>query len=44
VLSNFAKDEQQGVEDLCRALAENAPLLIDKADADYQSRVNAAMD
>lgn len=43
VLSNFAKDEHQGVDDLCRALSDNAPLLIDKADADYQGKVNDAM-
>lgn len=44
VLSNFAKDEHQGVDDLCRALSDHAPLLIGKADAEYQSQVNKAMD
>jgi PTH1 family peptidyl-tRNA hydrolase len=43
VLSNFHKDEHQGVDDLCRALSDHAALLTDKQDTDYQARVNQAM-
>ena len=44
VLGNFAKDEQEGVRDLCDALADPLALLLEGQDSAYQQAVNAAMD
>jgi peptidyl-tRNA hydrolase len=44
VLGNFAKDEQEGVRDLCEALADPLALLLEGQDSAYQQAVNAAMD
>ena len=43
VLGNFAKDEHDGVEDLCDALADHLALLLNDEDNAYQHAVNAAM-
>jgi PTH1 family peptidyl-tRNA hydrolase len=43
-LSDFDRDERDWVDALCRAAAENAALLADKNDAEFQNRVHRAMD
>ncbi len=43
VLSDFPKAEAPWVEDLCRSLAEAAPLLAKTDDASYQNQVHLAM-
>lgn len=44
VLSDFDRDEREWVEALCRAVADNAALLADKQDSEYQNRIHRAMD
>ena len=44
VLHDFAKAEEQWVEDLCRACAEAAPLLARGDDASFQNKVHLAME
>jgi PTH1 family peptidyl-tRNA hydrolase len=44
VLSDFAKSEQAWVEDLCRAVADHAPLLARGEDASFQNKVHLAME
>jgi PTH1 family peptidyl-tRNA hydrolase len=44
VLSDFDRDERDWVDALCRAVADNAALLADKNDAEFQNRVHRAMD
>ena len=43
VLHDFAKAEEQWVEDLCRACAEAAPFLARGEDASFQNKVHLAM-
>lgn len=44
VLHDFGKDEEPWVDDLCRAVAEHAPLLITSGDdAGFQNKVHLAM-
>ncbi len=43
VLRDFARDEQAWVDDLCRACADEAPLLVAGEDASFQNRVHLAM-
>jgi PTH1 family peptidyl-tRNA hydrolase len=44
VLSDFAKSEEAWVEALCKAAADEAPLLVRGDDAHFQSKVHLAMD
>ncbi|HVL74166.1 MAG TPA: aminoacyl-tRNA hydrolase [Beijerinckiaceae bacterium] len=44
VLSDFFKAEEPWVEDLCRACADNAPLLAKGEDASFQNKVHLAME
>ena len=44
VLSDFSKGEREWVSDLCRAIADHAPLLVSGQDATFQSKVHLAMD
>ncbi|MHB2167083.1 aminoacyl-tRNA hydrolase [Alsobacter sp. R-9] len=44
VLNDFAKAEQPWVEDLCRAVADHAPLLAKGDDGAFQSKVHLAME
>jgi peptidyl-tRNA hydrolase, PTH1 family len=44
VLSDFAKSEEPWVEDLCRAVADHAPLLARGEDASFQNKVHLAME
>ena len=44
VLSDFDRDEREWVEALCRAVADNAVLLADKQDSEFQNRIHRAMD
>ena len=44
VLSDFDRDERDWVDALCRAVADNAALLADKQDAEFQNRIHRAMD
>jgi PTH1 family peptidyl-tRNA hydrolase len=43
VLSDFAKSEEPWVEALCKAAADEAPLLVKGDDAHFQSKVHLAM-
>ncbi|UMY19015.1 aminoacyl-tRNA hydrolase [Methylobacterium organophilum] len=43
VLNDFAKAEEPWVEDLCRAVADHAPLLAAGEDASFQNKVHLAM-
>jgi PTH1 family peptidyl-tRNA hydrolase len=44
VLSDFAKSEEAWVEALCKATADQVPLLVKGDDAHFQSKVHLAMD
>lgn len=44
VLNDFAKAEHPWVEDLCRAVADHAPLLAAGEDSAFQSKVHLAME
>jgi len=44
VLSDFSKGERDWVSDLCRAVADQAPLLVYGQDATFQSKVHLAME
>jgi PTH1 family peptidyl-tRNA hydrolase len=44
VLSDFAKSEEPWVEALCKATADEAPLLVKCDDAHFQSKVHLAME
>ena len=44
VLGDFAKAEEPWVEDLCRAIADNADLLATGEDASFQNKVHLAME
>jgi len=44
VLNDFAKSEEPWVEDLCRACAEFAPLIVKGEDASFQNKVHLAME
>jgi PTH1 family peptidyl-tRNA hydrolase len=44
VLSDFAKSEAPWVEALCKAVADQAPLLVKGDDVHFQSKVHLAMD
>ncbi len=44
VLSDFSKGEREWVSDLCRTIADQAPLLASGQDATFQSKVHLAMD
>jgi PTH1 family peptidyl-tRNA hydrolase len=44
VLNDFGKGERDWVEDLCRACAEQAPLLAKGDDSAFQSKVHLAME
>jgi PTH1 family peptidyl-tRNA hydrolase len=44
VLGDFAKADAPWVEDLCRAIADNAPLLAKGEDASFQNKVHLAME
>ena len=44
VLSDFARSEEPGVEDLCRACADAAPVLAKGDDATFQNKVHLAME
>jgi peptidyl-tRNA hydrolase, PTH1 family len=44
VLGDFAKADAPWVEDLCRAIADNAPLLARAEDASFQNKVHLAME
>ena len=44
VLSDFSKSEREWVSDLCRAVADQAPLLVSGQDATFQSKVHLAME
>ncbi len=43
VLNDFGKAERDWVEDLCRAVADDAPLLAAGEDASFQNKVHLAM-
>jgi peptidyl-tRNA hydrolase, PTH1 family len=43
VLSDFAKSEEAWVADLCRAVADHAPLLARGEDASFQNKVHLAL-
>ena len=43
VLNDFGKAEEPWVEDLCRAVADHAPLLAAGEDASFQNKVHLAM-
>ncbi|MHC2090105.1 aminoacyl-tRNA hydrolase [Methylobacterium sp. CM6244] len=43
VLNDFGKGERAWVEDLCRAVADHAPLLAQGEDASFQNKVHLAM-
>jgi PTH1 family peptidyl-tRNA hydrolase len=44
VLNDFGKAERDWVEDLCRACADHAPLLVTGDDSAFQSKVHVAME
>jgi len=44
VLSDFSKSDCEWVADLCRAVAEQAPLLTSGQDATFQSKVHLSME
>ncbi|WP_112662703.1 aminoacyl-tRNA hydrolase [Microvirga flavescens] len=44
VLGDFAKAEEPWVEDLCRAIADNAALVAKGDDASFQNKVHLAME
>ncbi len=44
VLNDFAKNEEPWVEALCKAAADQAPLLVKGDDAHFQSKVHLAME
>ncbi len=44
VLGDFGKAEEVWVEDLCRALADNAELLARGEDSSFQNKVHLAME
>ena len=44
VLHDFAKAEEPWVDDLCRAVADHAPLLARGEDATFQNKVHLAME
>jgi PTH1 family peptidyl-tRNA hydrolase len=44
VLSDFAKSEEPWVEALCKATADEAPLLVKSDNAHFQSKVHLAME
>ncbi|MCX8503069.1 MAG: aminoacyl-tRNA hydrolase [Beijerinckiaceae bacterium] len=44
VLSDFSKSDREWVSDLCRAVAEQAQLLVSGQDATFQSKVHLSMD
>jgi len=44
VLSDFSKSDREWVADLCRAVAEQAPLLTSGQDATFQSKVHLSME
>jgi PTH1 family peptidyl-tRNA hydrolase len=44
VLGDFAKAEEAWVDDLCRILADNAPLLAKGEDGSFQNKVHLAME
>ena len=44
VLNDFGKAERDWVEDLCRACADHAPLLVAGDDSAFQSKVHLAME
>jgi peptidyl-tRNA hydrolase, PTH1 family len=44
VLGDFAKAEEPWVEDLCRILADSAPLLAKGEDGSFQNKVHLAME
>jgi PTH1 family peptidyl-tRNA hydrolase len=44
VLSDFARSEEPWVEALCKATADQVPLLVKGDDAHFQSKVHLAMD
>jgi peptidyl-tRNA hydrolase, PTH1 family len=44
VLSDFAKSEEPWVDDLCRAVADHAPLLARGEDSSFQNKVHLAME
>jgi len=44
VLSDFSKSDREWVADLCRAVAEQAQLLVSGQDATFQSKVHLSMD
>ena len=43
VLNDFAKSEEPWVEDLCRAIADHAPVMAAGEDASFQNKVHLAM-
>ncbi|GJE59541.1 aminoacyl-tRNA hydrolase [Methylobacterium trifolii] len=43
VLNDFGKSEEPWVEDLCRALADNAPVLASGENESFQNKVHLAM-
>ncbi len=44
VLSDFAKSEAGWVEAVCSAIADAAPLLVEREDASFQNRVHLAVE
>ena len=44
VLSDFSKADREWVSDLCRTVADQAPLLVSGQDASFQSKVHLAME
>ncbi len=44
VLSDFAKNEHAWVDDLCRAIADYAPLLARGEDSSFQNKIHLAME
>jgi PTH1 family peptidyl-tRNA hydrolase len=44
VLSDFSKSDREWVADVCRAVAEQAQLLVSGQDATFQSKVHLSMD
>jgi PTH1 family peptidyl-tRNA hydrolase len=44
VLRDFAKSENNWVDDLCRAVADAAPILVQGDDPEFQNRVHLAME
>ena len=43
VLGNFSKTDMEWVESLTKAVAENAPLLIEDNEAEFMNKVSIAM-